>query len=258
LYSDLHFRPSAALSRLSFVFLPLVLPFAGFLHAQDSIAATYHAAPPGVVANAQKSTSLLNLNANSNANPDANPDIPAIEDGQIARRDALLGLGAWDHTLEGAFEMGERLIRLSEKAVLPVGANAVLPARPLALRLSTAGSHASLASMINAFRLDQLTRNGMNLGLNSALGSFRLTYREIFTGRPNTLGGGVGQASAAATYTSPHFGSKGVMDFSAAALMGTGSINTLMGSGFGNSLIGGNGPGRKSQDAPTVAVKLTF
>jgi hypothetical protein len=231
---------------LNLVFMPLVLLFAGLLHAQDSIAAMGRTAPLAVVANAQRTAAASNSSA------------PAIEDGQIARKDALLGLRAWDHTLQGAFELGKRLIQLSEKAALPVGANAILPTRPLALRLSTSGSHASLASMMNAFRLDQLSRNGMNLGLNSVLGSFRLTYREIFSGRPNSLGGGFGQASAAATYSTPRFGSKGLMDFSAAALMGTGPVNTLLGGGFGNSIIGGNGPGRKPQNAPTVALKLTF
>jgi len=98
----------------------------------------------------------------------------------------------------------------------------------------------------------------MNVDMKSAFGNLNLIYREIFTGRPNTLGGGVGQASAAAMFTTPRFGSGGKFDFSAAALMGTGSLNTLTGGGFGNSLIGGNGPGRKSQTSPTVAIKLTF
>ncbi|MGB6686771.1 MAG: hypothetical protein WBE76_02910 [Terracidiphilus sp.] len=231
---------------MSFVLLLLVLPFAGSLNAQGSVAAIGQTVPPAVAANAQESAAESNSSA------------PAIEDGQIARRDALLGLSAWDHTLRGAFELGARLILISREAASPADANAILPQRTIALRFSSSGSPTSLASMVNAFRLDQLARNGMNVGLNSALGSFRVTYREIFSGRPNSLGGGVGQASAAATYTTPRFGGKGVMDFSAAALMGTGSINTLMGSGFGNSAIGGNGPGRKPQDAPTVAIKLTF
>ena len=246
-----HFRPNAAFRRLSRVCLLLPLTCGVFLHAQGPAGVTSQgvdpddAGGPGAIAGAVHSAA-------------PGSSAPAFEDGQIIRRDALLGLAAWDHTLLGAFEFGERLIQLSSVAPVPVGANAILPRRPIALHLSTSGSRASLASMINAFRLDQLARNGMNLGLNSALGSFRVTYREIFTGRPNSLGGGFGQASAAAMYTTPRFGNKGVMDFSAAALMGTGSINTLIGSGFGNSAIGGNGPGRKPQNAPTVAIKLTF
>jgi hypothetical protein len=243
--SVLHFRPHAALSRFNLVFPLLVLQCAGFLQAQSSVGAMGQTAPPAVVSNVQESVGESNSTA-------------PVADDRIARRDALLGLSAWDHTLEGAFELGRRLIQLSESAAVPVNANAILPARPFALRLSARGSHVSLASLVNAFRPDQLTRNGMNLDVNSAYGSFRLTYREIFTGRPNSLGGGFGQASAAATYSTPRFGSKGLMDFSAAALMGTGSVNTLLGGGFGNSLIGGNGPGRKPQNSPTVALKLTF
>jgi hypothetical protein len=241
--SVLHFGPRAALTRLNLAFPLLVLPFASILQAQSSTAAVGQTASPGGVSNIQESV--------------GGSSVP-VADGRIARRDALLGLGAWDHTLEGAFELGKRLIQLSENAAPPVNANAILPARPFALHLSTSGSHASLTSLVNAFRPDQLTRNGMNLDVSSAYGSFRLTYREIFAGRPNSLGGGFGQASAAATYSTPRFGSKGLMDFSAAALMGTGSVNTLLGGGFGNSIIGGNGPGRKPQNSPTVALKLTF
>jgi hypothetical protein len=41
--------------------------------------------------------------------------------------------------------------------------------------------------------------------------------------------------------------------------MGTGSINQMLGSGFGTSVIGGNGPAlHKQAAAPTVAIKLTF
>jgi hypothetical protein len=49
-----------------------------------------------------------------------------------------------------------------------------------------------------------------------------------------------------------------MFDFTAAALMGAGSINQILGSGFGTNSIGGFGPGRKPQTAPTVAIKLTF
>ncbi len=189
--------------------------------------------------------------------PDTLPATVAGEEpGVLLQRDALLGLANWDHTLRGAFELGARMLRNSV-SVDPLDANAVpLSRKPVAV-FSTSGAHASL-SFLTVSRLDQLTRSGMNVAMRSALGNFNLTYREIFTGRPNSLGGGFGQASAAATFTTPRFGSKGMMDFSAAALMGTGSINTLMGGGFGNSAIGGNGPGHRPENSPTVAIKLTF
>jgi hypothetical protein len=230
-----------------------VLAFAGagWLHAQG--------APPAAAADSAPETCIDEM-ARTPSNI-----LSALSDcafdrgtGPGARRDALLGLANWDHTLIGAFEFGARLFRSSEEAVIPVRVDSASASRKNAIRFSTSGSHLTLTSLTEAVRLNQLTRSGMNLAMNSAYGSFRLTYREIFTGRPNSLGGGVGQASAAAMYTTPRFGSKGLIDFSAGALMGTGSVNTLMGGGFGNSLIGGNGPGRKSQDAPTVAFKLTF
>ena len=120
--------------------------------------------------------------------------------------------------------------------------------------------HFTLDEMAKALRMDQLQRQGMNVNFNSGFGNFRIQYREVFNpnGRSNALGGGIGMASAAAMYTTPRFGSSKLLDFSAAALMGTGSINQMLGSGFGTSAIGGNGPGRKPDTAPTLAIKLTF
>lgn len=180
-----------------------------------------------------------------------------VERLQEARRDAMLGLAEWDHTMLGAFQLGARLMRLSDETALPSEAVSIYRPVPESLRFSASGSRPSLNSFANALRLDQLSKQGLNLRMNSAFGSFRLQYREIFSGRANSLGGGVGQASAAATFTTPKFGN-GMFDFSAAALMGTGSINTLLGSGFGNSAIGGFGPALRKNPGPTVALKLTF
>ena len=185
----------------------------------------------------------------------ATPGAAGFATGRLARRDAALGLAGWDHTLLGAFELGERLLRKSAAAD-PLVANSVAFVRKPFSVFSTSGSRSS--PWIHVSPIDQLSRNGMNVDMKSVFGNLNVVYREIFTGRPNTLGGGVGQASAAAMFTTPRFGSGGKFDFSAAALMGTGSLNTLTGGGFGNSLIGGNGPGRKSQTSPTVAIKLTF
>jgi hypothetical protein len=176
---------------------------------------------------------------------------------RLLQRDAALGLAEWDHTLLGAFELGAKLLRHSATAD-PLEANSLLPSRKSLAVFATSGAHSPIPSFISVSPLNQVYRNGMNVNMKSVFGDFNVTYREIFTGRPNTLGGGVGQASAAAMFTTPGFGSGRKLDFSAAALMGTGSINTLLGSGFGNSLIGGNGPGHKAQNSPTVAIKLTF
>lgn len=184
-----------------------------------------------------------------------------VERVQVARRDAMLGLTEWDHTLLGAFQLGARLMRLSDATAISAGAISIF--RPVTdpvtsvVRFSGSASRGSLNSVASQLRLDQLTKQGLNLRMTSPFGNFRLQYHEIFSGRANPLGGGVGQASAAATYTTPKFGN-GLFDFSAAALMGTGSINTLLGSGFGNSAIGGFGPVLRKNPGPTVALKLTF
>lgn len=194
----------------------------------------------------------------------------SIELAQGARRDAEIGLNGWDHTLLGAFELGERLIHLADAAIVPglgvpgfgvpglgVRAHAADPASSF-LRYSGSDGRPTLDSIAKALRVDQLQRQGMNLHMSSPFGSFRVTYREIFAGRANSLGGGVGQASAAAMYTTPRFGTGRLMDFSAAALMGDGQINQLLGTGFGSSVIGGNGPALRKAAGPTVALKLTF
>lgn len=177
----------------------------------------------------------------------------------LAQRDALLGLAAWDHSLIGAFQFSARLIHLSAVVPMGLGPASARPAVIGVMRFSGSTPHVSLDQIAKALRMDQLERQGMNLNLKSAYGNFRLQYREIFSGRANSLGGGVGQAAAAAMYTTPRFGNSKMFDFSAAALMGTGSINQMLGSGFGTSVIGGNGPALHKQAAgPTVAIKLTF
>lgn len=176
---------------------------------------------------------------------------------RLVRRDASLGLAGWDHTLLGAFEIGAKLLRQSA-TVDPLAANSIATVRKPFAVFSASGSRSVSSPRIRVSPIGQLSRNGMNVDMKSVFGNFNVTYREIFTGRHNTLGGGVGQASAAAMFTTPRFGSGGKFDFSAAALLGAGPLNTLTGGGFGNSLIGGNGPGRKSQTSPTMAIKLTF
>ena len=177
----------------------------------------------------------------------------------LTRRDALLGLTAWDHTLVGAFQLGASLLHLSTIVPSALGHAPVRPGGAQVLRFYGSTPRVSLDQIAKALRIDQLERQGMNLNLKSTYGNFRLQYREIFNGRSNSLGGGVGLATAAAMYTSPQFGNSKLLDFSAAALIGTGSINQMLGSGFGTSVIGGNGPAlHKQAAAPTVAIKLTF
>ena len=240
---DVRFAPS----RLVWILL-LALATGGFLRAQTVLETKGQGAQPAVAV----PSAPVEVQAVASAT-----DLPEVGPIHIARRDALLGLAHWDHSLLGAFEFSARLVEIAKLAAVPAEARPFHPLPAPVARLSTSGARPSINSLIASLKLNQLQRQGMNLNMKSAYGSFRVQYREVFSGRPNGLGGGLGQASAAATYTTPRFGTNNMWDFSAAALMGSGSINTLLGSGFGNSAIGGNGPGRKS-DGPTVALKLTF
>jgi hypothetical protein len=252
----LHTRLGRGICRLAGVFL--LLAAAGVLQAQsgaDDAAALSASGSASGAGPALTAGDVETIAAGSE------PELAPL---RIARRDALLGLAAWDHSLLGAFELGARLVELSSLTALSEPRVIIGPAMAVArpagrmIRFSTSGSRVSVSSLASSLKLNQLVHQGMNLRMDSPFGNFRLTYREIFSGRPNSLGGGVGQASAAATYTTPRFGAGGLMDFSAAALMGTGAINTLLGNGFGNSVIGGNGPALRKNPGPTVALKLTF
>jgi hypothetical protein len=248
---DLHFRVARKLAVPGLIALLVAVLCGRGLHAQAALEATGKSATP-----VGPEMTPAKAEPESDAMPAGQAD--GLETFRIARRDALLGMAQWDHTLMGAFEMGARLAGFKFTPMIPprpVKGTSILEGP---VRLSNPRPRISVDSLARTLRADQLQRQGMNLHMDSAYGNFKLTYREIFSGRANSLGGGLGQASAAATYTTPRFGAGGLMDFSAAALMGTGSVNTLMGGGFGNSLIGGNGPGRKEQNAPTVALKLTF
>lgn len=233
------------------------LATAGLVHAQDPRTAGCS------LIEARFIPTLLDVKGLSNS-PTANgrsgaEEARCAEDGP-PRWDVQLGLAGWDHSLEGAFELGARLMQLAGRRAWPGAAVSPLPGRSSVLRLSAYGSppKASLDAIAKALRIDQLERQGMNLHMSSPLGNFRLQYREVFTGRANSMGGGVGQAAAAASWTTPRFGTGGLFDFTAAALMGTGSINQLLGNGFGSSVIGGNGPALRKNPGPTVAIKLTF
>ena len=194
-------------------------------------------------------------------NPLASSGAPAELVVPLARRDVALGLAHWDHSLLGAFQLGARLLHFAGSPA-PAAETDAGGAQWTVFRRARYGPMPppSLDAVAKALRIDQLERQGMNLNMKSAYGSFRFQYREIFNsnGRTNLLGGGVGQAAAAASWTAPRFGPGSLFNLSAAALLGSGSINQLLGSGYGTSLIGGNGPGHKSQTAPTVAIKLTF
>lgn len=241
-------RPQPVIYWLAPVALALAAMGSGPVQAQVPAAQPSSAAVP------------LPHSATSSQASEPGPAIPGaavFANGRLARRDAYLGLAGWDHTLLGAFEIGAKLLRQSA-TVDPLAANSIATVRKPFAVFSASGSRSVSSPRIRLSPIDQLSRNGMNVDMKTAFGNFNVKYREIFAGRPNTLGGGVGQASAAAMFTTPRFGSGGKFDFSAAALMGTGTLNTLTGGGFGNSLIGGNGPGRKSQTSPTVAIKLTF
>jgi hypothetical protein len=103
-------------------------------------------------------------------------------------------------------------------------------------------------------KFDLLGRNGSALRLNTSVGSFRLSYREISNARGPGQNGGFGQGLADDSSTSTNF-SNGMFNVSATGTYGghpvTGTLRA------GSSSIG-SGPGGQKHSAPSVGVKLSF
>jgi len=77
-------------------------------------------------------------------------------------------------------------------------------------------------------KLNQLSRSGFNLPLNSAAGRFQFSYKDQLGTGGNALGGGIGSGSAQASFTSRSLKNE-MFHFSAAAMLG----GVGGGSGFG-------------------------
>jgi len=93
--------------------------------------------------------------------------------------------------------------------------------------------------------LNQLMRGGLNLPLNSSIGNFRLSYRDLLGSGGNALGGNFGSGSPSASFTSSHF-KTGKIDFSAAASVNGGSAGGGSGMSAGISSFGGQAAGGAS------------
>ncbi len=211
--SSLHLRRLSSRSRLSWVLLLLLLSGRHGLTAQSQTVTTPAATVRDTATHDSATSATGPPQSFSGSGSAASTDQMDFL-GPLTRRDALLGLTAWDHTLVGAFQLGASLLHLS--TIVPTALRHT-PGRPeigQVLRSSLSTPRASLDQIAKALRMDQLEHQGMNLNLKSAYGNFRLQYREIFNsnGRTNSLGGGVGQAAAAAMYTSPRFGNSKLLD----------------------------------------------
>ncbi len=159
----------------------------------------------------------------------------------------------WNQSLFEAFQPGCSLGRFAEvnpRAGLP-DAVSPQPARRAGAAFRASSVHP--APKFTVPTLDQLTRQGMNLRFNSTAGTFRFTYREIFGGRGNSIGGGVGQATAAATYTTSNFRDT-LVNLSASTFMGT-PTRDMLGTFVNTPMWTG---GTAKHPAPTVSLRLTF
>jgi hypothetical protein len=103
-------------------------------------------------------------------------------------------------------------------------------------------------------KFDLLGRGGTALHLNTSAGTFRLSYREVSSGRGPGANGGFGQGFADDSFTSTNF-SNGMFNVSATGTYGgipvTGTLRA------GSSSIG-TGAGGQKRSAPSVGVKLSF
>jgi hypothetical protein len=106
-----------------------------------------------------------------------------------------------------------------------------------------AGKSGVLGTALGALpALNQLTRGGLNLPLNSSIGNFRLSYRDLLNNGGNELGGNLGSGAPSASFTSSHF-KAGKIDFSAAASVNGESASGGSGMSAGISSFGGQASG---------------
>jgi len=100
-------------------------------------------------------------------------------------------------------------------------------------------------------RFDQMMRSSFTLPLASSVGTFKLSYRDMFGPSGNAMGGNIGRGSASAMFGTSNLGNG--MFLSA----GTGYGSRTMASGPGNSSMTGNAGGQR-HSGPSVALKLSF
>ena len=120
-----------------------------------------------------------------------------------------------------------------------------------------AGMNGAHRTMPAAQKVDQLNRSDLGIYFRSTLGKISVTYQDNLGTRCNSLGGGMGQTSTRATFSSPSFGG-GMFHFSA-------SIVGSSHSGFSASSMNGNESGKQfspggaaKRSTSTVSLHLSF
>lgn len=248
-------RPGPGLRRYLRHFLAFVIiDTAALLSAQDRPPADVQNAPAPAVP-ATPNAALPGPGAAANANPELNGDFFDAPPAPVPADDVVSRATQWNQSLFDAFQPGGSLGRYTGTNRTAGLLEPLPPANPkprpgAAFRAS--GAHPPPRVVLPT--LDQLTRQGMNLRFNSSAGTFRLTYREVFGARGNSLGGSMGQGTAAATYTTGNFG-KSLVNFSASTFMGGPPTLLMTGGYYNNSLWTA---GTQKHPSPTVSLRLTF
>lgn len=104
-----------------------------------------------------------------------------------------------------------------------------------------AGRRGSLGNAFGVLpALNRFTRGGLNLPFDSSLGSFRLSYQNLFGGAGGSMGNRIGYGSPSASFTSTHLRT-GKIDFSSSATISGGSGMSAGMSSFGGQGGGGGG-----------------
>jgi hypothetical protein len=214
-------------------------------------------------------TGGMNLQDNSvSSGPDSGFSAVASNPGRtgIQANSSTTGSALWNHLLLDAFQLGIRSINSSGTAgngmnfnggpggaassggvgrtgAGPGGNSTSLDSLfRMAGDLSSdlgAGKNGSIGTALRLLpKLNQLSRGGLNLPLNSSFGSFRLSYQNLFGGTGSPMGGRTGYGSPSASFNSTHMRT-GKIDFSTAASVSSGFGMSAGISSFGGQSAGG-------------------
>jgi hypothetical protein len=222
----------------------------------DSPDATLAAQPTATAANPTENAIAPVASTPPGITPTSQPGLNGLALLAPARPGTDPSLVPWDRSAAGRFKPGSRGPQISATGGhLTDTASLFQPSGTPNALSGLRGAGINGPPLLSMQKLNQLNSQQMNLRFNSSAGSFRFTYREVFGARANSVGGGVGQGTAAATFSSTNFGGS-LFNFSAAALMGAPAPGSVTG-GFQNSPTVFTG-GTQKHPAPTVALRLTF
>lgn len=259
---------------LHYLAIPLILSCAGFLHAQNALSNNGQVAPENGGTDSPQGTAL--------SAPDAefHPSLAGFGQGRGPAKDLPSSASRWNLVLQDlirdAYQLGTRSGNHSQGAgssasfngggagygiggAAPSGggagpAGAASPINPdslfsmasgLSRDLGTGRSGGLGAALGVLPTLNQISRGGLSLPLDTSLGSFKLVSPNLFG---DAMGGRMGAGFPSASFTSTHsFASthsgSGKVNFSAAAAVSGGGLGGNSGMSAGLSSFGSQNGG---------------